>query len=203
MDKAAEDKAQPNKLPCPRRLGYSRETPLVKPASPSALLLGINKPGLTPKYAWAGELKTNTGTNDKNNEVKKTQIFFCMVRSSFFPVGVDRLGQNRRGRRAVTGDVRALCGYFAPELGAQVLEGVLQLDLLGTITPSLAKIGKLPVCEDVAPFGPRVTLTAFASWLTPRMIAERPPFVVLENLMTDLVDCVSGYMFPSLPSLDP
>ena len=41
----------------------------------------------------------------------------------------DRLGEQRGGRRAVTGDVVGLGRDFLDELGAQVLEDVLELDL--------------------------------------------------------------------------
>ena len=43
----------------------------------------------------------------------------------------DRLGENGRGRRAVTGDVVGLGGGFLQELRAHVRERVLELDLLG------------------------------------------------------------------------
>ena len=43
----------------------------------------------------------------------------------------DRLGEHRRGRRAVTGDVVGRRGDLADELGALVLEDVLDLDLTG------------------------------------------------------------------------
>src|SRR5262249_49614094 len=43
----------------------------------------------------------------------------------------DRLGENRRRRRAVTGEVVRLRGHFAHHLGAHVLELVAKLDLLG------------------------------------------------------------------------
>src|SRR3954454_16985464 len=41
----------------------------------------------------------------------------------------DRLGQHRRGRRAVAGNIIGRCGHFADELRALVLEDVLDLDL--------------------------------------------------------------------------
>ncbi len=42
----------------------------------------------------------------------------------------DRRGQHDRGGGAVTGDVVGLARHFLDELGAHVLEGILQLDLL-------------------------------------------------------------------------
>ena len=44
---------------------------------------------------------------------------------------VDGLGEDGRRRGAVTGDVGGLRGDLADELGAHVLVGVLELDLLG------------------------------------------------------------------------
>ena len=41
----------------------------------------------------------------------------------------DRLGQHRRGRRAVAGDVLGLGRGFLEQLGAHVLEGVVELDV--------------------------------------------------------------------------
>ena len=43
----------------------------------------------------------------------------------------DRLGEDGGGGGAVAGDVVGLAGDFAGELGAEVLERVLELDLLG------------------------------------------------------------------------
>ena len=47
------------------------------------------------------------------------------------PFEVNRLGQQRGGRGAVAGHVAGLRGGFLDQLGAQVLEGVVQLDFLG------------------------------------------------------------------------
>ena len=46
-------------------------------------------------------------------------------------LGDDRLGQHGGGGGAVAGDVVGLGGGFLQQLGAHVLEGILQLDLLG------------------------------------------------------------------------
>ena len=46
------------------------------------------------------------------------------------PFAHDRCRQNRRGRRAVAGDIARLRGHFAHHLGAHVLEFVRELDLL-------------------------------------------------------------------------
>ena len=43
----------------------------------------------------------------------------------------DRLGENRRRRGAVTSDVVGLARHLLHELGAHVLEGVFEFDLLG------------------------------------------------------------------------
>ncbi len=43
----------------------------------------------------------------------------------------NRLGQHGRGGRAVTGDVAGLAGGFLDQLGADVLEFVLEFDFLG------------------------------------------------------------------------
>ncbi len=52
-------------------------------------------------------------------------------RQVLHPLFADRLGEQRRGRRAVTGSVRGLAGRFLHELRAHVLVAVLELDLLG------------------------------------------------------------------------
>jgi len=41
------------------------------------------------------------------------------------------LGQNRRGGRAVAGDIVGLAGDFLDHLGAHIFEGLLDLDLAG------------------------------------------------------------------------
>ena len=67
----------------------------------------------------------------------------------------DGLGQHRRGRRAVAGDVVGLGGDLFRQLGADVLEGVFEVDVLGD---SDAVVGdgwgaELLVEDDVAPLG--------------------------------------------------
>src|SRR5438034_3778196 len=44
-------------------------------------------------------------------------------------LAVDRLGEDRGGRRAVAGNLRGLARHFSHELGTHVLPGVFQLDL--------------------------------------------------------------------------
>ena len=67
----------------------------------------------------------------------------------------DRLGQDRRRRRAVAGDVARLAGDFADHLGAHVLISVLQLDLLGHRHAVLRDRGgaELLVDDDVPALG--------------------------------------------------
>ena len=68
---------------------------------------------------------------------------------------IDRLGQHRRRRRAVTGRVRGLAGDFAHHLGAHVLERVLEVDFLGHRHAVLGDGGgaELLVEDDVAALG--------------------------------------------------
>ena len=58
-------------------------------------------------------------------------IGFMPAATSLDALAHDRGGENRRGRRAVAGDVVGLRGHFAHHLGAHVLELVGELDLLG------------------------------------------------------------------------
>ncbi len=84
-------------------------------------------------------------------------------------LAVDGLGEDGRGRRAVAGDVVRLLRGLGDELGPHVLEGVLELDLLGhgdAVTgDDRAAEGLLG--DDVATGGPRVTRTASARRFTP------------------------------------
>ena len=66
-----------------------------------------------------------------------------------------RLGEHGRGRRAVTGDVVGLGGDFLGELGAEVLERVVQLDLAGDGDTVVGDGGRAPLLveHDVAALG--------------------------------------------------
>jgi hypothetical protein len=66
-----------------------------------------------------------------------------------------RLGEDGRGGRAVTGDVVGLGGDLLGELGAEVLVGVLELDLAGD-GHAVVRDGRrtpLLVDDDVAALG--------------------------------------------------
>jgi hypothetical protein len=71
------------------------------------------------------------------------------------PFAVDRLGQNGGGGGAVTGDVGGLGSDFLDQLGAHVLELVLQFDLLGDGHAVLGDQGSAEgfVEDDVAALG--------------------------------------------------
>ena len=60
------------------------------------------------------------------------------------PFAEDALGQHGGGRRAVAGDVVRLAGRFLHELGAQVLERVIELDVLGDGHAVLGDLGRAP-----------------------------------------------------------
>src|SRR4030095_11647054 len=71
-------------------------------------------------------------------------------------LAIDRLGQERRRGRAITGDIRGFARDLLHHLRAQVLEPVLQLDLPGHRHPVLGD-GRRPEAlaeDDVAPSGP-------------------------------------------------
>src|SRR3989442_11508166 len=59
------------------------------------------------------------------NDTATTEIYTLSLHDAL-PIC---LGENRRGRRAVTGDVGGLGGDFLQHLCAHVLVGVLELDL--------------------------------------------------------------------------
>jgi hypothetical protein len=63
-----------------------------------------------------------------------------------------RPGEHRGGRRAVTGDVVGLLGDLLDELGADLLVGVLELDLLGDRHAVVRDRGRAPLLleNDVA-----------------------------------------------------
>ena len=60
------------------------------------------------------------------------------------PFEIDRLGQQRGGRGAVAGHVAGLRGRFLDQLGAEVLEGVVQVDLLGHGDAVLGDLRRAP-----------------------------------------------------------
>ena len=70
-------------------------------------------------------------------------------------LGDDGLGQNGGGGGAVAGHVVGLGGGFLEQLGAHVLEGILQLDLLGDGDAVMGDGGgaELLVQGDVAALG--------------------------------------------------
>ena len=71
------------------------------------------------------------------------------------PLAEDGLGQNRGRRGSVTGHVGGLGGHFLHHLGPHVLDGVLQLDLLGHRHAVLRDGGRaeLPVQHNVPALG--------------------------------------------------
>ena len=68
----------------------------------------------------------------------------------------DRLGEHRRGGGAVTGDVVRLLGDLLDELGADLLERVVELDLLGDRDAVVGDGGGAPLLleDHVAALGP-------------------------------------------------
>ncbi len=94
------------------------------------------------------------------------------VLQAFF---VDGLGENGRGGGAVARDVAGLAGDFAHELGAHVFVRIFELDFLGHGHTVLGdgRAAEFLVEDDVAAAGPRVALTARASFSTPRRSACR------------------------------
>jgi hypothetical protein len=102
---------------------------------------------------------------------------------TFEALFVDGFGEDRRGRRAVAGDVGGLAGDLLHELGAHVLVLVLELDLLGDRDAVLGDGRGAPnffSMRTLRPRGPSVTLTARASLRMPsRMVrrASAPVFV--------------------------
>jgi len=60
------------------------------------------------------------------------------------PLAIDRLGQDRRGRRAVPGVVIRLAGGLLHQLGAHVLEVVGQLDFVSHRGAVFRHLGAAP-----------------------------------------------------------
>ena len=90
----------------------------------------------------------------------------------FSALAIDRLREDRRRGGAVAGDVGRLGRDFAHHLGAQVLEPVVQLDLLGDGHAVLRHVGPPNFFSrtTLRPLGPSVTRTASASLLTPAQV---------------------------------
>ena len=92
----------------------------------------------------------------------------------------ERLGQQRRRRRPVAGQLARLVGDLAHELRAHVLELVASSISRAIETPSLVIIGT-PVSRSrttLRPLGPSVTLTVSAQLVDPRL--QQAPGVVVE-----------------------
>ena len=87
----------------------------------------------------------------------------------------DGLGQHGGGGGAVAGDVVGLGGGFLEQLGAHVLEGVLQLDFLGHGHAVVGDGGGAPllVQGDVAALGAEGGLDGLASMSTPTFRPRR------------------------------
>ena len=83
---------------------------------------------------------------------------------------VDGLGENGGGGRAVAGDVATSCEATSCTICAPMFSKWFSSSIsLATVTPSLVMVGapKLFSMTTLRPLGPRVTLTASASALTP------------------------------------
>ena len=84
-------------------------------------------------------------------------------------LAIDGLGQERRRRRAVAGDIRGLARDFLHHLRAQVLERILQLDLPGHRDAVLGD-GRRPEAlaeDDVASPGPERDLDRIGEAVDP------------------------------------
>ena len=97
------------------------------------------------------------------------------------PLADNGLRQDHRRRCAVTGHVVRLTGGLLDELGAHVLEVVLQLDLLGDGHAVTADLGRpeLLVQDHVAPSGPQGHLHRVGQGVKPS----------LQTLTSILVKC--------------
>ncbi len=96
-------------------------------------------------------------------------------------LGDDRLAEDDGGRGAVTGDVVGLGGDFLQELRAHVLEGVLELDLLGDRHPVVGDRGRavLLVEDDVAALRPERDADGVGQ--TVDAVLEAPPGLFVEE----------------------
>jgi hypothetical protein len=94
-----------------------------------------------------------------------------------------RLGEHGGGGGAVTGDVVGLGGDFLDELGAHVLERVLELDLLGDRHTVVGDRGgaELLVEHDVAALGAERHLDGVGELVDARLEAAAGLLVELER----------------------
>ena len=76
-------------------------------------------------------LQLSTTTSTALSMPRLISIGFAPAVTFLTPSRIDGLGQNGRGRGAVTGHIAGLAGDFADQLGAHVFVGVLELDFLG------------------------------------------------------------------------
>ena len=100
-------------------------------------------------------------------------------------LGDDRLGEHRRGRRAVAGDVLGLGRGFLEQLRAHVLERVVELDVARHRDAVMGdRRARRTSCRapTLRPLGPRVALTASASASMPRFSAPAGVLVVGDEL---------------------
>ena len=98
-----------------------------------------------------------------------------------------RLREDRRGGRAVTRDVVGLGGDFLGQLGAEVLEGVVELDLTGDGDPVVGdgRSAPLLVEDDVATTGAERHLDRVGQLVDAAL--QRPPGTLVE--LEDLGHC--------------
>jgi chaperonin GroES len=83
--------------------------------------------------------------------------------------------EDRRRGRAVARNIRGLLATSRTMRAPRFSSGSLRSISLATDTPSFVMVGEPNFLSSTTlrPFGPRVILTASASWLTPRRIAAR------------------------------
>ena len=94
----------------------------------------------------------------------------------------ERLGEHGRGRRAVTGHVVGLGGDFFDELGAHVLERVLELDLASNRHAVVGDGGRAELLADdhVAALGPERHLDRVGQLVDAGLEAATGVFVKLQ-----------------------
>ena len=104
-------------------------------------------------------------------------------------VADDRLGQQRRRRRAVTGDVVGRRGDLADELSALVLEDVLDLDLAGDGDAVVGdgRRAELLVEDDVATLGAKRDLDRVCDRVDAGLQGGARFLVVLQLLMSHVL----------------
>ncbi len=93
----------------------------------------------------------------------------------------DRLGEHGRRRRAVAGDVVRLLGDLLHELGADLLQGVVELDLLGDRDAVVRDGGGAPLLleDHVAALGPERDLDGVGELVHATL--EGPPCLLVER----------------------